>query len=163
MNPHVVYDTRVILSSIQRDSAPTHQKCLVVYEFSCCCEPQYVGCTTQRLEGQIKQHVPMSIRKKIHIEREQPPHGCKTCNAQDKCDSATWQHLLENPECTKMYTDDKFWIIGQARSSFHLGVLESVYIKTQNIVLCRGKVFIFSLGLFNQEKGDSTPTGHKGS
>ena len=31
------------------------------------------------------------------------------------------------------------WVIGQTRSSFHLGVLESVYIKTQNPVLCRQK------------------------
>ena len=36
----------------------------------------------------------------------------------------------------------------QARSSFHLGVLESVYIKTQNPVLCKQKEFVFSLGLF---------------
>ena len=36
-----------------------------------------------------------------------------------------------------MYNDDKFRIIEQARSSFHLEVLESVYIKTQNPVLCR--------------------------
>ena len=65
------------------------------------------------------------------------------------------QHLLENPECAKMYNDDKFRIIGQARSSFHLGVLESVYIKTQNPVLCRQKEIVFSLGLFNQEKDKS--------
>ena len=35
--------------------------------------------------------------------------------------------------------DDIFWIIGQARSSFHLSVLEPVYIKTQNPVLCKQK------------------------
>ena len=74
---------------------------------------------------------------------------------------AIGQHLLENPECAKMYNDDKFRIIGQARSSFHLGVLESVYIKTQNPVLCRQKEFVFPLGLFNQEKGDSALIGHK--
>ena len=61
------------------------------------------------------------------------------------------------------YTDDKFLIIGQARSSFHLGVLESVYIKTQNPELCRQKEFVFSLGLFNQENGDSALIGHKGN
>ena len=33
-------------------------------------------------------------------------------------------------------------------SSFHLSVLESVYIKTQNPVLCKQKDFIFSLGIF---------------
>ena len=100
-------------------------------------------------------------QEKTLIEREQPPHGCKTRNAQNNCDWAIGQHLLENPECTKMYSDDKFRIIGQARSSFHLGVLESVYIKTQNPVLCRQKEFVFSLGLSNQEKGDSALIGHK--
>ena len=55
----------------------------------------------------------------------------------------------EEPECAKIYTDDNFRIIGQARSSFHLGVLESVYIKTQNPVLCRQKEFVFSSKLFN--------------
>ena len=60
-----------------------------------------------------------------------------------------------------MYTADKFRIIGQARSSFHLGVLESVYIKTQDPMLCRQKEFVFSLGLFNQEKGDGALIGYK--
>ena len=47
------------------------------------------------------------------------------------------------------YTNDNFQIIGQAKASFHLGVLESVYIKTQNPVLFRQKEFVFSLKLFN--------------
>ena len=64
------------------------------------------------------------------------------------CESAIG-HLITNPECDKTYTDDNFRIIGQARSSFHLGVLESVYIKTQSPVLCRQKEFVFSLKLFN--------------
>ena len=55
---------------------------------------------------------------------------------------------ITNPECAKTYTDDNFRIIGQGRSSFHLSVLESVYIKTQNPVLCKQKDFIFSLGIF---------------
>ena len=109
----------------------------------------------------LKQYVPTNIRKKIHIKREQPPRGCKTRNTQNKCDSAIGQHLLENPECAKMYNDEKFRTISQARSSFHPGVLESVYIKTQNPVLCRQKEFVFSLGLFNQEKGDIALIGHK--
>ena len=60
------------------------------------------------------------------------------------------QHLITNPECAKTYTDDNFRIIGQARSSFHLSVLESVYIKIQNSVVCRQKEFVFSLGLFEE-------------
>jgi len=44
--------------------------------------------------------------------------------------------------------DDNFLIICQARSSIHLSGLESVYIRTQNPVLCRQQEFVFSLRLF---------------
>ena len=89
-----------------------------------------------------------SIRKKSNTVREQPPRLCKNNNSKINCESAIGQHLLMNPECAKTYTDDNFWIIGQGRPSFHLSVLESVYIKTQNPVLCKQKGFIFSLGIF---------------
>ena len=63
-------------------------------------------------------------------------------------ESAIGQHLITNPECAKTYTDDNFRMIEEVRSSFHLNVLESVYIKTQKPVFCRQKEFVFSLGLF---------------
>ena len=148
VKPRAVYNTRVMLPSAKKDSVPTTQKSCVVYEFSCRCEARYVGRTTQRLADRIKQHVPTSIRTKNTTTREQPPRTCKNSNSKMKSESAIGQHLLTNPECAKTYTDDNFRIIGQARSSFHLGVLESVYIKTQNPVLCKQKEFVFSLGLF---------------
>ena len=77
--------------------------------------------------------------------REQPPRMCKNSNSKMKSDSAIGQHLITNPECAKIYTDDTFRIIGPAKSSLHLGVLESVYIKTQNPVLCKQKGIIFSI------------------
>ena len=43
---------------------------------------------------------------------------------------------------------DAVSVIGCVQSYFHLSVLESVYIKTQNPVLCRQKEFVFSLELF---------------
>ena len=52
----------------------------------------------------------------------------KNISSTINCESAKGQHLITNPECAKTYTDDNFRIIGQARSSFHLDVLESVYI-----------------------------------
>ena len=148
VKPRVVYSTRAMLPSAKKDSVPTTQKSCVVYEFSCRCEARYVGRTTQRLADRIKQHVPTSIRKKSNTVREQPPRLCKNNNSKINCESAIGQHLLTNPECAKTYTDDNFRIIGHGRSSFHLSVLESVYIKTQNPVLCKQKDFIFSLGIF---------------
>ena len=127
---------------------PTTQKSCVVYEFSCRCEVRYVGRSTQRLVDRITQHVPTSIRRKSNTTREQPLRICTNKKSKIKCESAKGQHLIANPECAKTYTDDNFRIIGQARSSFHLSVLESVHIKAQNPVLCRQKEVVFSMRLF---------------
>ena len=120
----------------------------VVYEFSCRCEARYVGRTTQRLADRIKQHAPINIRKKSNTVREQPPRIWKKNNSKINCELAIGQHLIANPEYAKTYTDYNFRIIGQVRSSFHLSVFESAYMKTQNQVLCRQKEFVFTLGLF---------------
>ena len=40
-----------------------------------------------------------------------------------------------------------FRIIGRAPSSFHLAVLQSIYMQTKKPPLCRQKEFVFSLGL----------------
>ena len=74
--------------------------------------------------------------------REQLPRIGKKNNSKINCESVIGQHLIANPECAKTYSDDNFRIIGQARSSFHLSVLGSVCIKTQNLVLCRQNEFV---------------------
>ena len=121
-----------MLPSAKKYCVPTTQKSYVVYEFSCQCEARYVGRTTQRLADRIKQHVPMSTKKKSNDAGEQPTGICKNNKSEINCESSIGQHLIANPECAKTYTDDNFRIIGQARSSLYLNVLESVYIKTQN-------------------------------
>ena len=85
----------------------------------------------------------MSIRKKSSTAREQPPRMCKNISFKIHCESAIGHHLIKNPECAKTYTEEIFRIIGQAKSSFHLSVLESVYDKTHSPVLCKRKAFIF--------------------
>ena len=138
-----------MLPSAKKDSVPTTQKSCVVYEFSCRCKARYVGRTTQRVADRIKQHVPTRIRKKGSTVREQPPRMCKNISCKITCESAIGQHLITNQDCTKTYNDDNFQIFCQARLSFDFGVLESVYIKNKNPVLCRQKEFVFSLKLFN--------------
>ena len=81
--------------------------------------------------------IDLKVRKKSNGAREQPPRICKRNNSKINCESAIGQHLIANPEFAKTNTDDNFRIIGQAKSSFHISVLESVYIKTQNPVLRR--------------------------
>ena len=132
---------------VQKDCVLTNQKMSVIYEFTCQCDSGYVGHTTQRLGDRIKQHVPSKIRNKTAPQRKQPPRSCRSRNTIKTIDSAIGQHLLDNPDCAKLYNDDMFRIIGRARSSFHLAVLESIYKQTKKSPLCRQKEFVFSLGL----------------
>ncbi len=84
-----------------------------------------------------------------HVNYHQQPSRASKPKSSLKHDSAIGQHLLDNPECAKAYSENCFRIIGRARSTFHLAILESVYIKTKNPQLCRQKDFVFALGLLN--------------
>ena len=147
--PSVKEEIGNVSSKFENQSNKAITSCFYAVKPSVVYNTRVVGHTTQRLADRIKQHVPMSIRKKSSTVREQPPHKCKNISSKSNCEPAIGQHLITNPECAKTYTDDNFRIIGQVRSSFNLGVLESIYIKTQNPVLCGQKEFVFSLKLFN--------------
>ena len=56
----VVFTTRPLLPAIKKDVLPAHHHNNVIYQFVCHCE--YIGCTSQRLQECIKQHVSRSIR-----------------------------------------------------------------------------------------------------
>ena len=64
VKPHVVYNTRVMLPSANKDYVPTTQNGCVVCDFSCRCEARYVGRTTQRLADRMKEHVPKHQEEK---------------------------------------------------------------------------------------------------
>ena len=48
----------------------------------------------------------------------------------------------------KNYDNKRFSILGTARSSFDLYLLEAAYIKTQRPALCRQKEYVYTLKLF---------------
>ena len=95
-----------------------------------------------QLGDMIKQYVPSSIRNKTLPSTQTESNLLLSCSSKTKtktCDSAIGQHLLENPDCAKLYNGDMFHIIGRARSSFLLAVLESIYINMRKLVLSRQK------------------------
>ena len=73
--------------------------------------------------------------------RSQPHRSCKRNDTKPDCDSAIGQHLLENDQCALNYDNKRFSILATARSSFHLNLLEAVYIKTQRPTLCKQSLF----------------------
>ena len=62
-------------------------------------------------------------------------------------ESTIVQHLLDNSICAKNVSIGKFTILSFGRSSFHLSVLEAVYIKSCKPNLCRQKEFVYNLKL----------------
>ena len=66
----------------------------------------------------------------------------------DKRKSAVYKHLVSSPECRKVFDDSWFSVIHCARFFKQLQVLEAVYIRTRDPVLCKQKENVVSLTLF---------------
>ena len=144
---HLVFTSKRMPPVARKDVLPAIQKSFDIYEYKCHCDRRYVGRTSQRLQGRIKQHVPQWLRQQLIRPRRSQPH--RLCKRNDtKPDSAIRQHLLDNGQCALNYDDKRFSILAAARSSFHLNLLEAAYIKTWRPVLCRQKEFVYTLKLF---------------
>ena len=126
---------------------PSHHHSNVIYQFLCNCDSRYVGRTSQRLEEQIKQHVPRSIANPPASHNLQSlSRSCKAkIRPQQFHESANGQHLLDNVQCALHYSNEKFSILDRGRSSFHLSALEATFIKFLNPLLCNQKEFVYSL------------------
>ena len=135
----VCYSTKPLMKFAIKDPLPTLARSNVVYMFECLCEKRYVGRTEQRLADRITQHVPSTIRK--------PKVGKKLPDA-SKQSSAIAKHLCENAECAAAYDPDRFTVLDQARTSFHLATLEASYIASMKPILCRQKTFVYTLRVF---------------
>ena len=76
VEPCVAYSTKELLPATNKDVLPALQKSNVIYQFSCHCDSQYVGHTSQRLQDRIKQHVPKSIRSCSSSQKRLLPARC---------------------------------------------------------------------------------------
>ena len=153
VEPRIILKTKELVPATKKDVLPAHQQSNVIYECSCHCDrpSRYVGRTSQRLLDRINQHIPKSIRNaNSNLKRSLPSRACKssTSNPTQTCDSAIGLHLLLNVSCAKHYHQDRFRILARGRSSSHLSVLESIFIKTSNPDFCRQKEFVYSLKIY---------------
>jgi len=89
VEPRVVFTTRQLLPTTERDVLSSHHQNNVIYQILCHCDSRYVGRTSQRLEERIKQHIPKSIAN--------PPIH----------ESAIGQHHFDNAQCALHYNKDK--------------------------------------------------------
>ena len=149
----IINSKRPAFPGTQKDILPAHSKSNVIYSYRCCCDQQYVGRTTLRLEARIKQHVPDRLLNPSVAARSQPRRSCKrkayNTKEEDKetLSSAIGLHLLNNDHCAVQYSNEQFSVIKQCRSEFHLKVAEAVIIRRRKPILCRQKEHIFTLRL----------------
>ena len=149
VNTCLVFTSKRMLPVARKDVLPTTQKSSVIYKYKCHCDSRYVGRTSQRLQDCIKQHVPQWLRQQLtRPHRSQPHRSYKQKDTKPDCNSAIGQHLLVNDQCTLNYDDKRFSTLVTARRSFHLNLLEAVYIETRRPALCRQKEFVYALKLF---------------
>ena len=105
----IVFSLKKILPSFLNDILPAHQRSniILIYSFFHC-DSVYVNRTSQRLEEQIRQHVPKFIRNKIKPQKDFPRRQCKSTQNVSVSDSAIGQHLLDKKICAEKY--DTNWL-----------------------------------------------------
>ena len=127
---------------------PTTTQNIVVYQYVCRCDCQYVGRTTLRLHNRINQNVPRSIRNQRLPTEILPKRSCKVTknlSILEKSNSVIGIHLFQNKDCANNYSDQQFSILAKAIMSFYLAVLKAIFIKNLKPELCRQKEFVYSL------------------
>ena len=142
VEPRVIFTSKPILSHVLKDHIPVNDTSLVIYQFQCCCESNYVGKTKRRLTDRIKEHIPACVKK----------HYTKTPNTDYKnnitlvraaAKSSVAQHLLENKNCGLKLSECNFTIIRKCRSTFEMDVFETVFIASKEPTLCKQREFDF--------------------
>ena len=114
VKPCVIFSTKKMLPAIRKDAEPTIQKSMDVHQYVCRCDCRCVGCTSQRLQGRIKQYVLKSIRSKLQPERLSIKRHCKSASQLSPASySAIGQHLLEKKtaQFTMMTSNFQHWLM----------------------------------------------------
>ena len=138
----IIFSSKTILYSFQKNVLPVHTRSNIVYKYSCHCNSVYVGRTSQRMEERIRQHVPKLIRNQVKPQKDFPRRQSKLTQNASISDSTIGQHLLDNKICAEKFDIIWFSILALGRSSFHLATLEATFIESLEPFFCHKKEFV---------------------
>lgn len=133
----VRFRTRSLPIPSPKDGVPTLSRAGLVYAFTCACSSTYIGRTERRLEERLKEHIPKWLRE----GKQGPPRSKK------EPDSSITRHILECAAATRNSLEQRFRIVGTARASFPLSVMEALEIAQRRPALCQQKEHVFALRL----------------
>ena len=117
-----------------KDHIPDLSKNMVVYQFKCRCDNDYVGQTSRRLIQRIQEHVPKCVKEYICDPNYDFTENIKLVRANAK--SSIAKHLLESRECGLTYNIDMFSILRRCTNMYELKVFEAVIIGILEPSLC---------------------------
>ena len=120
-----IFTTRAAFPSTHKDVLPIFQQSNLIYKFQCCYKVTYIGCTSQRLEFRVKQHVSSDI------------HDRTTSGYSKLSHSAICEHLNALNSSAVNYNDECFGVLHRARTKQLLVVLEEFYILFYRPTLCK--------------------------
>ena len=142
VEPRIIFTSKPIFSHVHKDRIPMKDNSLVIYQFQCSCEKNYVGKTKRRLVDRMKEHIPPCVTK--HYSQTPDDDYMKNIKlVRAAAKSSVSQHLLESKECGRQLKECNFNIIKKCRSSFEMDVYETVYIASKEPSLCKQREFDF--------------------
>ena len=131
----IIFTSRPNFTAANKDPIPTFNKSMVVYQFNCHCDSDYIGQTSRRFNERLKEHVPKCVRMFLNNSSNDYKNSKTLTNAAKK--SSIAKHLLENKDsCGKNYNNSMFKIIRSCRTLYQLRVTEAVLISTFEPNLC---------------------------
>ena len=140
--PRVIFTSKPILSHVLKDHIPAKDTSLVIYQFECYCESNYVGKTKRRLTDRMKEHIPACV-KNYYAKTPDQDYKNNITLVRAATKSSVAHHLLENKNCGLKLSECKFTILRKCRSSFEMDVFETVFIASKEPTLCKQREFDF--------------------
>ena len=117
MNIRVLFLSKSILTSTQKNILPPHQYTSTAYLINCCCGLQYISKTVQTLDVRIKLYVPAKIWNFNYLSNDV---------LNNTYGSSITEHLIKNHKCFNQFSVHALSLLSKAQFLFHLKILDTV-------------------------------------
>ena len=131
----VIFQTCTAFVSTRKDVLPPHHINSVIYKYTCSCGSDYIGRTSDQLDLCIRQHLPTHVLN-LELKRGQ---------LSNTSGSSLADHMINRRECVADFNVDRFSILSRSYSSYHLKVLETLYVRSLQPSLCLLGLNVISL------------------
>ena len=124
ITPRIIFVSKPVIKIAFKDPISYMEKSCVIYRYNYFCERSYIGQTSRHLKN-WNERTRTKIHKKI-IEGKTNIKSVELMNATRK--SSIAEHLVNYPNCSKNYEDDRFKFVQQCSNLYDLLKLEAIFI-----------------------------------